>query len=119
MSSGISIQRLAADFLLDQRLGENRLRSAGPTGCFVAGWIGGGICPGKSAWILYHAWGISLSDSRIRFELIKISCHDTAVALPCRLPAWAGRGDGTSLKKNVYPRTTGTIPLPPAGEGVL
>lgn len=42
-------------------IGKSGARSSGPIGSFVPGWMTGGSGTGRSAWMLYHCCGISLS----------------------------------------------------------
>jgi hypothetical protein len=42
-------------------IGKTGARSCGPIGCPVPGWMIGWRGEGKSAWILYHCFGISSS----------------------------------------------------------
>src|SRR2546427_11516167 len=61
--SGISLQRSQLSSCLISSIGKSGARSAGPMGCAVPGWSGGGSGDGRSAWMLYQCVGSSFSSS--------------------------------------------------------
>src|SRR5207245_8239558 len=61
--SGRSVERARLTSCLSSCFGKSGAASAGPMGCPVPGWSGGGSGDGRSAWMLYQCVGSSFSSS--------------------------------------------------------